>query len=325
MFLHGGSLGKRLCRVTLETGNRLRMRADWMAVVCLLAFLVASATAASPDGGAPGAGADAGAAPTIQKFDPRWSQVTTPAPGPALAIGQPGAGCVQGAVALPLRGPGFTVAHPERHREFGHPTLAGFVRKLAAQLRREKLPPLFIGDLGQPRGGPTPTGHRSHQSGIDVDLWYAPPAKPFSPGKSPAPPAPSVVDLRTKKLLPAWTGAVARLLEIVAANPAVDRIFVHPQVKRALCRDKARRGPWLRVVRPWWGHQDHLHVRLRCPDDSPDCVVPQPLPEGEGCDAKLDWWFSDDAAEAAAKRKPLGEDAPAMPEKCEGLLRAKGR
>jgi penicillin-insensitive murein endopeptidase len=103
----------------------------------------------------------------------------------------------------------------------------------------------------------------------------------------------------------------------------VDRIFVHPSVKRALCRDKARRGPWLRLLRPWWGHQDHFHVRLRCPVDSPDCASPQPLPASEGCDASLDWWFSADATQTAAKRKPPGEEAPAMPKQCEGLLEEK--
>jgi len=221
---------------------------------------------------------------------------------------------------LPLRGPGFVVARPERHRHFGHPALVAFIRKVAAQGRAEKLPVLLVGDMGQPRGGPTPTGHRSHQSGIDVDLWYAGPAKRWSPGKSPAPPAPSVVDLRTKKMLPTWNAKVARLVQSVATNPTIDRIFVHPAVKRALCQDRAHRGPWLQRVRPWWGHQDHLHVRLRCPEDSPDCTAREPLAEGEGCDKSLDWWFSDDAARTAAKRKPPGEGAPAMPGKCEALL-----
>ena len=251
--------------------------------------------------------------------------MTKPAPGPALVLGQPGAGCVQGARALPLRGPGFVVARPERHRHFGHPALVAFIRKVAAQVRAEKLPVLLVGDLGQPRGGPTPTGHRSHQSGIDVDLWYAPPKQRFAPGQDPAPPAPSVVDLRTKKMLPTWNQRVARLLEIVGAMPEVDRVFVHPSVKRALCQDKARRGPWLRLLRPWWGHQDHLHVRLRCPADSPDCVAGAPLPAGEGCDAGLDWWFSEDAAKAAARRPPLGQGAPAMPAACAKLLAAEVR
>jgi penicillin-insensitive murein endopeptidase len=99
----------------------------------------------------------------------------------------------------------------------------------------------------------------------------------------------------------------------------VDRLFVHPAVKRALCQDKGR-GPWLQRVRPWWGHHDHFHLRLRCPPESADCKEAQPLPAGEGCDASLDWWFSEDAHATAAKRGPPGEGAPPMPKQCELLL-----
>jgi penicillin-insensitive murein endopeptidase len=281
-------------------------------------FALLAPSMAAPDAGAVDR-ADAGADIAVRTFDPRWSHVTAPKKGAPLAIGQPGAGCVQGAVALPLHGSGFIVVRPERHRQFGHPSLIAYLRKLAALARKDQLGLLAVGDLGQPRGGPTPSGHRSHQNGLDVDLWYGPPAKSFVPGKTPTPPAPSVVDMRTNKMLPAWNSRVARLLEAAASTSAVDRIFVHPAVKRALCEDKARRGPWLARLRPWWGHQDHFHVRLRCPEDSPDCTVPQPLPDGEGCDA-IKWWFSEDARKTAAKRGPPGENAPAMPEKCEEIL-----
>jgi penicillin-insensitive murein endopeptidase len=234
-------------------------------------------------------------------------------------MGLPGAGCVQGAVELPLQGAGWLVVHPERHRQFGHPTLLAYLRTLASRARREKWGPLYVGDMGQPRGGPTPTGHRSHQNGLDVDLWYGPPAKPWTPGKSPAPPAPSVTDLRTHKMLPAWGPKVARLIESAAQDPSVDRIFVNPAIKRALCQDKEGLGPWLQKVRPWWGHQDHLHVRLRCPADNLECTEAQPLPPGEGCD-NLDWWFSEDARSTAVKRGPPGDNAPSMPEMCETVL-----
>jgi penicillin-insensitive murein endopeptidase len=244
--------------------------------------------------------------------------VATPKPGSPRAIGQPSAGCVQGAVALPLHGPGWIVVHPERHRDFGLPVLLTYLRNLASQARREHLGPLGVGDLGQPRGGPTPTGHRSHQNGLDVDLWYGPPVKASSPGQAPV--APVMVDLRTTKLLPAWNGRVARLIETAAADPAVDRIFVHPVVKRTLCKDKDRAGPWLQRVRPWQGHHDHFHVRLRCPTDSPDCKAPQPLPAGNGCDASLDWWFSEDARSSAGKRGPASEKPQPLPESCEAIL-----
>jgi len=284
----------------------------------LLIFLIAQAVALSPDGGIPAVGGVASA----HSFDPRWSHVTTPRKGAPSSIGQPSSGCVQGAVALLLHGSGYVVAHPERHREYGHPSLVAYIHALVATARKQKLGLVVVGDLGQPRGGPTPTGHRSHQNGLDVDIWYASPSPTLSPGKAPLPPAPSVVDLRTNKMLPAWNKKVVKLVEAAAANPAVDRIFVHPAVKRALCQDKdakAARGPWLGRLRPWWGHQDHFHVRLGCPADSPDCVQPQPLPDGDGC-AQVAWWFSEDAHTTAKKRGPPGENAPAMPEKCEGLV-----
>ncbi|HJX52283.1 MAG TPA: penicillin-insensitive murein endopeptidase [Polyangia bacterium] len=285
-------------------------------------LLFLSAALPTPDSGAPDASAVAPSQPTIRVFDSRWSHVATPKLGPPRAIGQPGAGCVQGAVALPLRGRGWVVEHPERHREFGHPVLVAYLRDLASRARRERLGLLCVGDLGQPRGGPTPTGHRSHQNGLDVDLWYGPPAKPPSPGQSPV--APVMVDLRTGKLLPVWNSRVASLIETAASDATVDRIFVHPAVKRALCQDKGRAGPWLQRVRPWWGHHDHFHLRLRCPADNPDCKEPQPLPAGQGCDASLDWWFSEDARATAAKRGPPGEGAPPMPEKCEAVLDEEG-
>jgi penicillin-insensitive murein endopeptidase len=210
------------------------------------------------------------------------------------------------------------VVHPERHREFGHPLLLAYLRDLASRARREHLGLLCVGDLGQPRGGPLPSGHRSHQNGLDVDIWYGPPAKPPALGQSPV--APIVVDLRAGKLLPAWSSRVARLIESAASNATVDRIFVNPAIKRALCQSKDR-GPWLQRVRPWWGHHDHFHLRLRCPTNSADCKEPQPLPAGEGCDASLAWWFSEDAHATAAKRGPPGEGAPAMPDQCELLLK----
>ena len=35
---------------------------------------------------------------------------------------------------------------------------------------------LYIGDLGNPRGGPTPYGHAAHQVGLEVDIKFRKPA-----------------------------------------------------------------------------------------------------------------------------------------------------
>ena len=49
--------------------------------------------------------------------------------------------------------------------------VAPLVQRNAGAARARGLPPLWIGDLSQPRGGPMPFGHASHQTGLDVDVW----------------------------------------------------------------------------------------------------------------------------------------------------------
>jgi penicillin-insensitive murein endopeptidase len=243
-----------------------------------------------------------------------WSLARTPSPGPARAIGTYGAGCIAGAVALPLAGDGFRVAKPERLRVYGHPLLVAMIEAVGARLQQLHLLPLVVGDLGQPRGGPAPTGHASHQTGLDVDIWFAPPH-----GKE----AVSMVDAAHQRPAPAFTPAMARLLTLVASQAAVERIFVNPILKRALCADATGERGWLRKLRPWWGHDDHFHVRLACPADSPACQPQAPLPPGDGCDA-LAWWFdakaqADRGEQHQAYSSRVGA-APALPPDCATLI-----
>src|SRR6478672_3579122 len=104
-----------------------------------------------------------------------WAKLAAPSAGAPHAIGGYSSGCIEGAVALPLTGDGFRVARPERHRVFGHPLLIDLLRGLGGQVKKLGLGLLSIGDLGQARGGPAPTGHASHQTGLDVDIWFLPP------------------------------------------------------------------------------------------------------------------------------------------------------
>ena len=36
-----------------------------------------------------------------------------------------------------------------------------------------------------------------------------------------------------------------------------------------------------------------MHVRLKCPVDSPNCEAQPAVPDGDGCDKSLDHWFAD--------------------------------
>jgi penicillin-insensitive murein endopeptidase len=266
-----------------------------------------------------------------------WSRQQTPARGPARAIGGTSSGCLQGGKALPEHGPGFEVFHRSRHRFFGHPTLITYIRRLGASARQKRLGAVAIGDLSQARGGPTPSGHRSHQSGLDVDVWYTAPPRGASGAVGLAPEdrerlvAPAVVDTRTHEMTALWSRRAARLLALAAADPSVDRIFVNPAVKRALCAGPERHASWFARLRPWWGHQDHFHVRLRCPADSELCqpqAPPAPEPD-DGCGSSLAWWFSPAGATAPTPRAPAdqatpeggGPKPPSLPEACLALVR----
>jgi penicillin-insensitive murein endopeptidase len=290
-------------------------------VVLLLSGLPADGGASPGVGaGAPATGSPA-AVPTVALL---WNRQRTPSLGPPQAIGAYAGGCLQGATVLPASGPGYEALHRSRNRFFGHPTLVAFIRRLGVQAKKRHLGVLVVGDMSQARGGPTPSGHRSHQTGLDVDLGYAPPVglraghlkaadrERFGP--------PAVTDLRTHEMTPVWGSRPTRLLAAAASDPAVDRVFVNPAVRRALCAGPARREAWFTRVRPWWGHHDHFHVRLKCPDDSPLCAAQEPPPaDDDGCGATLAWWFSPDAQSTEARRKQDDQQAQ-MPGKPPGQI-----
>jgi len=256
-----------------------------------------------------------------------WNRERTPSPGPAQSIGGYSNGCLQGAMALPASGRGYEELHRARNRYYGHPALVEFISRLGVSAKTHHLGLVVIGDLSQARGGPTPSGHRSHQTGLDVDIGYvAPPgahARMRAAEREKMGP-PAVVDLKTHEMNPLWTKRTLRLLAAAASDPAVDRIFVNPAIRRTLCATPARHEPWFARLRPWWGHHDHFHVRLRCPDDSPLCKAqdPPPAEPDDGCGATLAWWFSPDAQNTETKKKQTdeGTPGPTLPDECAGLI-----
>lgn len=255
-----------------------------------------------------------------------WAKIATPTKDQqsSQSIGTYTSGCVSGATSLPLDGPGYQVMRLSRHRYYGHPDLIGFIRQLGQFTAEQKLGTLLIGDLGQPRGGPTLSGHRSHQTGLDVDIWFLLSKQNqdrlLTANERETWNAPSVVDAQNDTVdYRHWSSDQAKILEAAARQPDVERIFVNPSIKQELCKSNtAASGAWLRKIRPWWKHDDHFHVRLKCPEHNPHCQAQEPLPAGDGCDASLAWWFS---AEAKAPSKNVPLPPPPLPALCERILR----
>lgn len=235
--------------------------------------------------------ADAGAAKEV------FGTLTTPTDDAPVAIGGYARGCVAGAVRLGLDGAGYQAMRPSRNRHWGHPRLVAFVEALAADLKAAGHGGLLVGDMAQPRGGPMRTGHRSHQSGLDVDIWFKPaPSARLDMAARESLSALSLLQEGTRRLDHARFEAFDTLdvVKAAAGHADVARIFVHPAIKDGFCRAETGDRSWLRKVRPWWGHHYHFHVRLTCPPDSATCTNQDPPPPGDGCGDTLAWWFTDE-------------------------------
>ena len=103
-----------------------------------------------------------------------------------------------------------------------------------------------------------------------------------------------------------WTEAHGRVLKRAASYASVERIFVHPAIKKALCdaTGKDENRAWLHKIRAYWGHHDHFHVRIACPGGSTNCEAQPPLPNDDGCGKELTNWL------ALVKPKPKPETPP---------------
>ncbi len=139
------------------------------------------------------------------------------------------------------------------------------------------------------------TGHNSHQLGLDADIWLTPmPDRELTRLEREEMSATMVVAEDRRDVDPkVWTPAHLAVIKAAALHPRVQRIFVNAAIKKALCRDAGSDRAWLGKVQPWWGHDYHFHVRLRCPSDDPECVPQPPRPADDGCGKELDHWFTD--------------------------------
>lgn len=250
-----------------------------------------------------------------------WPSLRSPSGGPARVIGRYGGACISGALPLPLEGAGYQAVDLSRRRYYGHPVLIEFIGDLGRSVAAHRLGTMLVGDMAQPRGGPMSSGHVSHQGGLDVDVWFRLDVPALPRAERDGIPQPTVVDPGSGRPDPArWTGQHAELVRLAALDPRVSRVFVGAAIKRDLCARAWPDRSFLRSVRPWPGHDDHLHARLRCPTGSPDCISEPPPPQGEGCSAaELAPWF---ARERAAGRRPPPIPNRVLPSACDALLSA---
>lgn len=238
-----------------------------------------------------------------------------PAPIAAKAIGGYARGCLAGARALSGDGPAWQAMRLSRNRNWGHPELVAWLEEFAiAASKEDGWAGLLVGDMSQPRGGPMLTGHASHQIGLDADIWFTPmPSRRLSYEEREQMSAVSMLGSDRLSVDPErWDAARARIIKRAAQSPKVERIFVHPAIKKALCESASSMGAdrsWLSKVRAYWGHHYHFHVRMGCPKGSTGCTPQPPPPGDDGCGTELAYWYK----LLTAPPKPPGPPRPPAP------------
>ena len=178
--------------------------------------------------------------------------------GPAIewrrsrAVGKPNRGRLLGGVELPAAGTNFVTVDPVAEtspnrawRRYGTDRLLRVLLAVAAEhaAAHPGAARLVIGDLSRPHGGRFGPeyggdGHRSHQNGLDADVYY-----PRRDGLERIPRRVGQVDRRLAQEL------VDRFVRAGAQY-----VFVGPRT--------GLHGP-AKVVMTLANHDDHLHVRIR--------------------------------------------------------------
>ena len=249
-----------------------------------------------------------------------FAAADAPSQQSAMPVGTYAKGCAAGLVELPETGPGWQAMRLSRQRNFGQPVTIAFIEDLSRAAQQIGWAGIYIGDIGNPRGGPMDSGHASHQTGLDVDVWHLPPRR-LNLTRAEREEI-SSIPVRSddqRSVTANWTPAHAALLRAAASDPRVDRIFVAAAVKIEMCRTaRASDKNWLQKIRPEAGHDTHFHVRLKCPKGATLCQTQKPTVNdlsngGSGCDDTLAWWVSD--AYLHPERVPRDPNAKPVPRK----------
>jgi LysM repeat protein len=199
---------------------------------------------------------------------------------PGQSRGKPYRGKLHSGVQLP--------AHPAYYRRRPHWAYAAqhvvdYTRSIIVSIHGKfaDLHRLAIGDLSAPDGGRIP-GHRSHQSGRDVDvgLYFRRPPVGY--------PDEFVVASAGELHVAATWALVWELWQAAKQPGGPERIFLDYGVQKILYEHAARDGVPKQVLQQMFqypqgrwardrfisheaAHADHLHVRFRCPPDDRAC------------------------------------------------------
>lgn len=240
------------------------------------------------------------------------------------SIGSYTAGCIRNSMPLPSDGEGFQVVRLGKGRFYAHPETIDYIKYLASRVNEDLNGIILIGDVTQRTGGPMLDEHSSHQTGLDADIlfWQHPIAlrRPLT-GVERAHIHPQSVLTEDEIEIDAfkWDSKMGEILKLAASDARVDRIFVNPIIKRKVCGEYPGEK-WLGKIRPWYGHDGHFHVRLKCPPNNHLCEPQKPIDiSDEGCGSDLASWFRADGR--IRVQKSTGQSPrPRLPDECLAIV-----
>lgn len=254
----------------------------------------------------------------------QWNTVKKPTNGNTQIYGSYANGCFSGGKIVPINGEGYQQVRPSRNRNYGDKSLLIFIEEMGKYAKKIGQT-VILGDLSQPRGGPMNFGHSSHQTGLDVDIWFEKIGEQGLTDKQrEGLETHSLVDAKKGEVSQYWSTYYRDLLYASAQYPQTERIFVNPVIKAHLCETESDKD-WLYKLRPWFGHDSHFHVRLICPKDQKNCTPQAPVSKSSGCDADLNNWIKDQQDLALGIKKPYvskgSQPAKILPAMCREILK----
>lgn len=178
----------------------------------------------------------------------------------------------------------LSILKPDRKTHYGTIEMAYLVAKLGKYTKA--IAPshtLRMGDVSKKNGGRLGS-HKSHTNGLDADIAYY-----FKADKTMTNFASA---LKGGKPIGDWMMAQQwKLFKYAVSSKFVDRIFIHPTLKKSLCTyaqnqgemDSALAKETLRRLVSEVNHYNHFHMRVKCSESQVRCrQMADPKP-GTGC------------------------------------------
>lgn len=241
--------------------------------------------------------------PGIEKLHPRMDTGV-----PEQAIGRHNRGHLERAAKMPDRGDGFQCRADRPERRFGTNLMIELLQGATAKIWKNypNRYPIIISDIAKRTGGRL-AKHKSHQTGLDADVAF-PSSKQEKGLWTACVTFKKTVTVRGKvrTVTPCRPGGGAvsefdkerfwqfsQQLTCAEKDPVI-ALFVDTEIKRHMCRWARQQGfdltnpsscsyRTLRAMKHQPGHNNHVHVRLKCPGNRLCRIKDVSLGNGTGC------------------------------------------